>query len=398
MRACAGLLAAALALGLAARHAAAAPGAGVAPGTVVERVLAVAGKQVPLPEGPWVVAGVGHESFAGDLGGGAYGAIANLVLFRLRGAAIDAALELNLNELPVADGWGLAADCERRDLALAVVRYKTGWDGSCFFVTHTLATAPAPSAAWAQALRFAADAELVGSPVWLTAGFRVAGRRDVVDARFHFSPTQRGVPVEVVARWSDSAWHAGRLAADPRRAALAAAVARWAAVYVGQIEAGMKNRLDPNAPGPPMPEAAHLAAQGDGGGFGGGDAARDRLAALEAQRAAGLLGEPQFQAQARWLGEHGARAGSQAVEPATAALAKALTYRPLAALAGAGLALLGGAEVAAVGAAAGAYGLLRAGLDTAVFYAHELGWERLGTRPRRDSARTVDFRYFGSGA
>jgi uncharacterized membrane protein len=47
-------------------------------------------------------------------------------------------------------------------------------------------------------------------------------------------------------------------------------------------------------------------------------------------------------------------------------------------------------------AAGGLLGIVRAGVDAAVFYLHELGWEHFLDRPRRDSARTVDFRYFGT--
>ena len=110
----------------------------LAAGAVVEGVLAVAGKQVPLPEGQWIVTGVGHVRWEAPVAG-AYGAIANIVLFQLHGPVVDKVLELNVNELAVTDGWGIAADCTRRDLALAVVKYRTGWDTSCFFVTHTLA-------------------------------------------------------------------------------------------------------------------------------------------------------------------------------------------------------------------------------------------------------------------
>ena len=92
--------------------------------------MTLAAKQIPLPEGSWVLVGSANEAVASI--GGAYGAIANVVLFRLQGRVVDAALELNVNELPVTDGWGLSADCDRTDLVLAVVRYRTGWDGSCF--------------------------------------------------------------------------------------------------------------------------------------------------------------------------------------------------------------------------------------------------------------------------
>ncbi|HEX6013897.1 MAG TPA: hypothetical protein VFY87_19300, partial [Geminicoccaceae bacterium] len=321
----------ALAGGARAPRAEAQPGETRAVGTAVSGVLLLAGKQVPLPEGPWVVAGVGHERWAGDVTG-AYGAIVNLVLFRLERLAVDAVLELNANELPVADGWGLAADCGRRDLALAVVRYRSGWDGSCFFVTHTLAVTPRPSGAWEQALGFAAEADLIMAPLWLTAGFRVANRRDVVDARFHFSPTMRGIPVEIVSCWSDSAWHGERLSHDPARSALGSAVARWATFYSGLLEGGLKNRLADDS-SLPMPGAPAMAAQGG--------VLENRLAALEEQRRAGVVGERQFRRQVRWLGEHGIRPGSEAVDPSTAAMFKSLTFRPLAAAGSLAMGLVG---------------------------------------------------------
>ncbi len=171
---------------------------GSAQGRLLSGVVTLAAKQVPLPEGSWVLVGSANAAVASI--DGAYGAIANVVLFRLQGRVVDAALELNVNELPVTDGWGLSADCDRTNLVLAVVRYRTGWDGSCFFVTHSLAATPVLPPAWEQALRFAASADLIMAPVWVTAGFRVANRRDLIDARFQFSPALRGVPVEIVAR------------------------------------------------------------------------------------------------------------------------------------------------------------------------------------------------------
>ena len=223
---------------------------GSAQGRLLSGVVTLAAKQVPLPEGSWVLVGSANAAVASI--DGAYGAIANVVLFRLQGRVVDAALELNVNELPVTDGWGLSADCDRTDLVLAVVRYRTGWDGSCFFVTHSLAATPVLPPAWEQALRFAASADLIMAPVWVTAGFRVANRRDLIDARFQFSPVLRGVPVEIVARWEDSAWYGERLNADPRRLALATDIVRWSGHYGGWLEAGLKGRLDP-ALSVPMP-------------------------------------------------------------------------------------------------------------------------------------------------
>jgi len=96
----------------------------------------------------------------------------------------------------------------------------------------------------------------------------------------------------------------------------------------------------------------------------------------------------------RWLQDNGIHPGSQVTDSRTVALGKALSYQPLLALGSLAAWFAGGAPILAEGVLS----VLRAGLDTAVFYAHELGWERFAGTPRRDSARIVDFRYFGDHA
>jgi hypothetical protein len=153
-------------------------------GSSVERVLRIDGKQVPLPSGSWVVA-ADTASEWNDQSFGAFGYLRTLVLFRIVDGHVDTMLEINTNVLPTTDGWGMAADCSRTDLVLAVVRYRAGWDGSCYFVTHTL-LARDPTQAWRKARDFAILKGLQLSRVWLTAGFRTADRSDVLDVRFHF--------------------------------------------------------------------------------------------------------------------------------------------------------------------------------------------------------------------
>src|SRR4051812_47956958 len=106
-------------------------------GSTVERILRINGKQVPLPGGSWVVAADGASDW-NDQSYGAFGYLRTLILFRLVDSRIDTILEVNTNVLPTTDGWGVAANCSRTDLVLAVIRYRAGWDGSCYFVTHTL--------------------------------------------------------------------------------------------------------------------------------------------------------------------------------------------------------------------------------------------------------------------
>ena len=84
--------------------------------------------------------------------------------------------------------------------------------------------------------------------------------------------------------------------------------------------------------------------------------------------------------------------GSKTVDPSTAALLKLLTFRPLVAAGSLAMAVVGLGPAAA----GGAMSIIQAGVDTTVFYLHELGWDRLLGNPRRDSARTIDFTYYGT--
>ncbi|MFO1039275.1 MAG: hypothetical protein U1E45_20720 [Geminicoccaceae bacterium] len=353
-------------------------------GTPVETVVEIAGKQVPLPAGQWVVAGIADTDLPNGDPVGAYGAIRNLVLFRIGNGIVDTVLELNVNELPVTAGWGLAGDCLRTDLALALVRYQTGSDASCLFVTHTVAAGPDLPAAWRHAAAFAADADLVLPVMWLTSGHRVANRRDVIDARFHFAPETRGVPPETATRWADSAWHASRLTQDPNRLAAAAAVGRWAPLYQGYLEAGLKGVIDPARLDLPMPGTVEP--QGVAGQM------RERLVILAGLRRAGVLSDDQLQRQLQSIRDHGPTSGPPPVDGGAVALQKAVTYRSAMALAGYGLGLLGFAEAATVWPLV----LLRGGIDTATFYLHEMAWGKYGTPAGRDSARPIDFVYLGS--
>src|SRR5262245_23550634 len=128
------LFAASLITGFACAQASAEP---LPVGSTVERILHLDGKQVPLPSGSWLVAADMPNDW-NDQNIGAFGYLRTLILFRIVGARIDSILEVNTNVLPTTDGWGMAADCARTDLVLAVIRYRAGWDGSCYFVAHTL--------------------------------------------------------------------------------------------------------------------------------------------------------------------------------------------------------------------------------------------------------------------
>jgi len=352
----------------------------LSPGATVERVLRIDGKQVPLPGGTWVVAADTANDW-NDQSIGAFGYLRTLVLFHVVGSRIDTMLEVNTNVLPTTDGWGMAADCARADLVLAVVRYRAGWDGSCYFVTHTL-MAKEPTTAWRKARDFAVLKGWQASRVWLTAGFRTADRSDVLDVRFHFAPETRVITPEAVDRWQDSGWMSARLDNDPQRYAFAHALSDWTVSYSSLVDAGLKNRLL-NDDAIAMPQAVNASPAAD--------VIARRLAELELLRQAGTITPEEYAAQATALKEHGLGSSSLAPDIGVITAVKAISYRVIVSVSHIFVDYYWTGNYVA----AGALEVLQITINSTKFYFHELAWAKYMGIPRTDSARTLDFKYIG---
>ena len=186
-----------------ARSAAALP----AVGETVESAIDLAGKQVVLPGGSWTVAGHGFDQVPG-LDDVAYGAIENVVLFRIVDARVTAFVLAQHNVIATERGWGFAPECRRSDLLHSIV-----WDGAdghsfCGFVAQVVTgNDPRPAAAWKSAAAFAADRGLAMPAYWLTAGFRRNNLTDTLDVRYHFDPALAGDPAVV----GDVDWSRARI-------------------------------------------------------------------------------------------------------------------------------------------------------------------------------------------
>jgi uncharacterized membrane protein len=355
----------------------------LSPGATVERVLRIDSKQVPLPGGTWVVAADTANDW-NDQSIGAFGYLRTLVLFHVVGSRIDTMLEVNTNVLPTTDGWGMAADCARADLVLAVVRYRAGWDGSCYFVTHTL-MAKEPTTAWRKARDFAVLKGWQASRVWVTAGFRTADRSDVLDVRFHFAPETRGITPEAVDRWQDSGWMSARLDNDPQRYAFAHALSDWTVSYSSLVDAGLKNRLL-NDDAIAMPQAVNASPAAD--------VIARRLAELELLRQAGTITPEEYAAQATALKEHGLGSSSLAPDIGVITAVKAISYRVIVSVSHIFVDYYWTGNYVA----AGALEVLQITINSTKFYFHELAWAKYMGIPRTDSARTIDFKYIGVDA
>ena len=349
-------------------------------GTSIEHVLKLDGKEVLLPAGDWTVAADVANGW-NDQAFGAFGYMRTVLLFHVVGSRVDAVAEVNTNVLPTTDGWGIAANCTRTDLVLAVIRYRAGWDGSCYFVTHTLMPRE-PTPAWHKARELAVQKGWLLSRVWLTAGFRTADRSDVLDVRFHFAPESRGIAPEYVDRWQDSAWMSANLDHDPRRSAFAKAVSDWTVTYSTLADSGLKNRLQDND-AIAMPKVANAAPEVD--------VIARRLAELELLRQAGTITPEEYTTQAQALKEHGLGSSSNAPDLTVVTAVKAVSYRIIVSISHIFIDYYWTGNYVA----AGALEVLQITINSTKFYFHELAWAKYMGLPRTDSARVVDFRYIG---
>lgn len=349
-------------------------------GSSLEHVLQLDGKQVALPAGRWIVAADGANDW-NDLSLGSFGYLRTMILFHLAGDRVDTILEVNANVLPTTDGWGTAGDCGRVDLVLAVIRYRAGWDGSCYFVTHTLMPATS-TVVWRKAREFAALKGWALSPVSLTAGFRAADRSDVLDLRYHFAPETRGLPGETVEQWQDSRWMTARLDDDPPRYAFAHAVSDWAVAYSALVEVGLKN-----CPPPATPVALpHDADSGPAA-----DKISQRVTELDILHQAGAITDEGYAEQVRAIQEHGLGSSSTAPDLSTVTAVKAVSYRIIVSISHLFVDYYWTGNLVA----AGALEILQITINSAKFYFHELAWAKYMGLPRSDAARTIDFKYIG---
>src|SRR5690242_7114660 len=163
----------------------------VAPGAVVHGHVDLAGKQIVLPVGDWIVAGRAAETLP-SLAGVPYGAIDSLVLIKLAdkpAKTVAAFVIARRNAIAITDGWGVAPECQRTDILLAVVYQDDEGHSFCGFVDHVLsAVDPESDPAWKQAVDYANAHDLSLPNTWLMAGFRLSDLRDVLDVRYNFNP------------------------------------------------------------------------------------------------------------------------------------------------------------------------------------------------------------------
>ena len=187
--------------------------AAVAPiGTVFSGYLPFAGKEIPLPDGDWVLVGDGYQTLSGAEGAPG-DAIEDVVLFKQAKDTVPAFIIAHRNLVSRDGGWGIAPDCDREDILATVNWDDADGHGFCGFINHVQTAVTADSAeSWKQATAYASQWNLKLPPMWLMAGYRLSDGSDVVDVRYHFDPSLAGFPSLAAARsWGDSPWAKDRV-------------------------------------------------------------------------------------------------------------------------------------------------------------------------------------------
>ncbi len=228
-------------------------------GDVMTGSIEIAARQIPLPAGDWTVVASGTNALVTG-STGAYGTIENAILARRADGRIDGLVEINVNRLPVADGWGTAADCNRTDGLATVAFYKTPVDGFCLFVVPTeLGTVNAPGPRTWDFVRPLLHETAAPTPVWLTAGFRVSDRHDILDVRYHLDPRAFGLGNLTVSDWSVEA-----VLTKPDRFKAVNQLTAWGSLAAGPVEDGFRGAMTGRAAAASLPNAWEVAVLKEG--------------------------------------------------------------------------------------------------------------------------------------
>ncbi|WP_156907207.1 hypothetical protein [Thalassobaculum salexigens] len=206
------------------------------------------GRQVPLPGGDWTVAGLGNNTIVSGVAG-AYGTIENAVLLQLNGDKVRGIVEINTNVISVTEGWGTTDACLRDGVLAKLNLYRTAVDGFCYFVTETTRPVSGGTDAWKAAKAFAAERGYAMPQEWLTVGFRLSNRHDILDARYHFDGLELGTLAPSVTVWTPET-----VVEDANKYAVVNDLNAWAGLTSELFESGLRGRLDDKLHGLAVPQ------------------------------------------------------------------------------------------------------------------------------------------------
>lgn len=207
------------------------------------------GRQIPLPDGDWTVAGKAQNGVVTGIAG-AFGTIDSDVLIKIEANRVRGVIEINTNSISVNEGWGTTHACAAEESLARFNLYRTAVDGLCFFVNETVAPIDDKSGpkAWHQAIALAKERGLVIPEEWLTIGYRISNRYDIIDARYHLDGLELGGNSP-----GRSDWTKGAVESDPNKKKTIMALNAWAGFVAEFFESGLRGRLQERLKGLSVP-------------------------------------------------------------------------------------------------------------------------------------------------
>ncbi len=201
------------------------------------------GRTIPLPSGTWrVIAslpGTAQNGLATDSQ-----ALAHEVNGKLVGLVI---LVGNDKTTPSATGYRADGNCERSDMIFTHVAQNSDFgEQDCqyinFMVPEDVSKQTPGDALLRAAFGDLKERNVAAPQVLVGVSFRFATRRDILIARYYFSPDADGIPPSEKTAWLDNDWNKYNLARHPDKQKYIERVKTWLARWQPVIDAAWNEK------------------------------------------------------------------------------------------------------------------------------------------------------------
>lgn len=205
--------------------------------------IEISGKQFPLPEGNFEVAGT-------DLSiTGKNGYATSIFLVNHRNGHIQRAVEIYTNlsikrsDGPSALGWATHRSCIRDDMHFreTIKNERLGYQ-DCWWVNHwrMIRTGNRQTEHWKETIDFLKKNQLSAPLEMIAVSYRIANKTDYATINYFFNPVSAGFPAVIddkweTGTWSDSPWRPDNVKKNSARSKYINSLISWGKSWHKQI-------------------------------------------------------------------------------------------------------------------------------------------------------------------
>jgi tetratricopeptide (TPR) repeat protein len=208
-------------------------------GGPTSNLITVGKKQVMLPPGEWVIAGV----YATRNNSGI--SMLQLFLIDAKAGVLQRAslIEANIERPMAFQGWKAHPVCRHKDFLYLVTNSAVEGE-ECWWVNHwSMTMPPKRESAWSRALEYARREGIAIPTNCVAVGYRLANDNDYLHLSYCFNPEAEGIVPPGRFPQNPSIWHVDRFDKDPKRAEYVDRLKNWGASWLPQVRAGFKGEL-----------------------------------------------------------------------------------------------------------------------------------------------------------